>query len=228
MALALAAVACLSRWSAAMRHRVLALAFCGAVVVGPLVAVVPAWPVLPSPSIALGAGRHRVSGRCRLTGDPSAGRGRPRCAAIAARRGADRVGAWRRAGFREARWRFLVRPAAGGPEPEHRGRHMGPCARRGPRRLRPPSPRATGSHGAGGRARHVRRAEADGARAPQRNRLGRRTRARGAAARAGARQSAGTGWCRCSRRALAPLFWFNPLFWIALRPPAPRERVRLR
>ncbi len=53
MALALAAVACLSRSSAAMRHRVLALAFCGAVMVGPLVAVVPAWPVLPSPSIAL-------------------------------------------------------------------------------------------------------------------------------------------------------------------------------
>ena len=50
MALALAAVACLSRWSAAMRHRVLALAFCGAVVVGPLVAVVPEWPVLPAPT----------------------------------------------------------------------------------------------------------------------------------------------------------------------------------
>ena len=52
MALALVAVACLSRRSAAMRHRVLAFAFCGAVVVGPPVAVVPAWPVLPAPSIA--------------------------------------------------------------------------------------------------------------------------------------------------------------------------------
>lgn len=53
--LALAAVACMSRWSAAMRHRVLALAFCGAVVVGPLVSVVPAWPVLPAPSPAWSA-----------------------------------------------------------------------------------------------------------------------------------------------------------------------------
>ena len=50
MALALAAVACLSGWSAALRHRVLALAFCGAVVVGPLVSVVPEWRVLPVPS----------------------------------------------------------------------------------------------------------------------------------------------------------------------------------
>ena len=49
MALALAAVACLSGWSAALRHRVLALAFCGAVVVGPLVSVVPEWRVLPVP-----------------------------------------------------------------------------------------------------------------------------------------------------------------------------------
>jgi TonB family protein len=49
MAAALVAVMCLTRWSAAMRHRVLALAFCGAVVVGPLVAVVPAWRVLPAP-----------------------------------------------------------------------------------------------------------------------------------------------------------------------------------
>ena len=53
MALGLVAVVCLSRWSAAMRHRVLALAFCGAVVVGPLVSVVPEWPVLPAPSMAL-------------------------------------------------------------------------------------------------------------------------------------------------------------------------------
>jgi TonB family protein len=53
MALALVAVACLSRWSAAMRHRVLALAFCGAAVVGPLVSVVPEWPVLPAPPMAL-------------------------------------------------------------------------------------------------------------------------------------------------------------------------------
>ena len=52
MALALAAVACLSGWSAALRHRVLALAFCGAVVVGPLVSVVPEWRVLPAPPSA--------------------------------------------------------------------------------------------------------------------------------------------------------------------------------
>ena len=52
MVVALAAVASLSRWSAALRHRVLALAFCGAVVVGPLVAVVPAWLVLPAPASA--------------------------------------------------------------------------------------------------------------------------------------------------------------------------------
>ena len=115
MALALAAVACLSRWSAAMRHRVLALAFCGAVVVGPLVAVVPAWPVLPSPSIALAPAAARVSGRRRLDRrSAAAGRGRRRRAAYrGARRGADRVGAWRRAGPREAGRRFLVRPAAG-------------------------------------------------------------------------------------------------------------------
>ena len=49
MALALAAVACLRGWSAALRHRVLALAFCGAVVVAPLVSVVPEWRVLPAP-----------------------------------------------------------------------------------------------------------------------------------------------------------------------------------
>ena len=49
MALALAAVACMRGWSAALRHRVLALAFCGAVVVGPLVSVVPEWRVLPAP-----------------------------------------------------------------------------------------------------------------------------------------------------------------------------------
>ena len=52
MVVALAAVACLSRRSAALRHRVLALAFCGTVVVGPLVSVVPAWRVLPAPPSA--------------------------------------------------------------------------------------------------------------------------------------------------------------------------------
>jgi TonB family protein len=50
MALALAATVCLARRSAALRHRVLALAFCGSMVVGPLAAVVPAWPVLPAPA----------------------------------------------------------------------------------------------------------------------------------------------------------------------------------
>jgi TonB family protein len=50
MVLGLAGVACLSGWSAALRHRVLALAFCGAVVVGPLVSVVPEWRVLPAPA----------------------------------------------------------------------------------------------------------------------------------------------------------------------------------
>ncbi len=49
MLLALAAVTCMTRWSAALRHRVLAIAFCGAIVVGPLVPVVPAWRVLPAP-----------------------------------------------------------------------------------------------------------------------------------------------------------------------------------
>ena len=52
MVVALAAVACLSRRSAALRHRVLALAFCGSVMVGPLVSVVPAWRVLPAPASA--------------------------------------------------------------------------------------------------------------------------------------------------------------------------------
>jgi TonB family protein len=62
MALALVAVACLTRWSAAMRHRVLALAFCGAVVVGPLVAVVPAWPVLPAPASYSTLGLEEAAG----------------------------------------------------------------------------------------------------------------------------------------------------------------------
>ena len=73
MALALAAVACLSRWSAAMRHRVLALAFCGAVVVGPLVSVVPAWPVLPSPSVAWPPAPVESSATAVCTGQRDAG-----------------------------------------------------------------------------------------------------------------------------------------------------------
>ena len=68
IALALVIVACLSRWSAAMRHRVLALAFCGAIVVGPLVSIVPAWPVLPSPSMALSSAAISAS---PAPGEPS-------------------------------------------------------------------------------------------------------------------------------------------------------------
>jgi TonB family protein len=48
MLVALAVVACLARRSAAMRHRVLALAFAGAVAVGPMAPLVPAWEVLPA------------------------------------------------------------------------------------------------------------------------------------------------------------------------------------
>jgi TonB family protein len=56
MVLALAAVTGMARWSAALRHRVLAFAFCGAIVVGPLVPVIPAWRVLPVPVSAFPAG----------------------------------------------------------------------------------------------------------------------------------------------------------------------------